>query len=64
MSYKIVPEIRLASSKKNYEVWYQNPKGECVLHKKGLTLDEANKETISVMGHTRLWNDIFNKEKR
>ena len=64
MSYKIITEIKLSPSKRNYEVWYQNTNGESVLHKKGLSLDEANKETVSLMGHTRLWNDIFKGEKK
>ena len=64
MSYKFVPEIKLSPSKRNYEVWCKDSKGESVLHKKGLTLDEANREIISVNGHTRLWNDLFKKEKK
>lgn len=61
MSYKIKPEIKLSPSKRGYELWYVNPKGLRVLHKKNLTLDEAGKESVSLCGHVRLWQDIFKK---
>ena len=63
MSYKFIPEIKLSSSKRSYEVWFKDSKGEDVLHKKGLTLDQANREIISVNGHTRLLNDLLKKVK-
>lgn len=56
MSYKITPEIRMSPDKKAYELWYANPKGQHVLHKKNLTLDEAQRESVSLVGHIRLWN--------
>jgi hypothetical protein len=63
MSYKIVPDIRLANNKKSYEVWYTDSKGEVVLHKKGLSLDDANKESVALRGYQRLWNELFKKAK-
>ncbi len=61
MSYKITPEIKLSPSKRDYELWYVNPKGQRVLHKKHLTLDAAQRESVALSGHIRLWEDIFKK---
>jgi len=59
MSYKITPEITMSPNKRGYELWYVNPKGQRVLHKKNLSLDEAHKESVSLCGYNRLWKDIF-----
>ena len=61
MSYTIKPEIKVSASKRGYDLWYVNAKGLRVLHKKNLTLDEANRESVSLCGHVRLWQDIFKK---
>ena len=58
MSYKITPEIMMSPSKKGYEVWYVTPKGLRVLYKKYLSLDAAQKESVSLCGHARLIEDI------
>lgn len=61
MSYKITPEIKLSASKRGYDLWYVNARGVNVLHKKNLTLDEAQRESVALCGHIRLWMDIFKK---
>jgi hypothetical protein len=61
MSYKITPEIKASPSKKGYDLWYVNANGVSVLHKKNLTLDDAQRESVSLCGYNRLWKDIFKK---
>ena len=52
-------QIRLTASKRNYEVLYSYDNGNSYhLHKSGLTLDQANKEAISIKGHIKLLRDV------
>ena len=56
---EIKTRIQLASNKKSYEVLYSYDKGNSYHpYKSGLTLDEANKEAISIKGHIKLLRDI------
>ena len=51
--------IQLSASKRSYEVLYSYDNGASYhLYKNGLTLDEANKEAISIKGHIKLLRDI------
>jgi hypothetical protein len=63
MSYKSITEIKLSPSKRSYEVWYQNTNGESVLHMKGLSLDEAIKETTIINGGVKFLNDTLQESK-
>lgn len=55
----IKTEIRLSPSSKTYEVWYSVDDGRNFeLHKRGLALKDALKETTIVKGHYRLLKDL------
>jgi hypothetical protein len=56
---RIKTRIQLTANKKSYEVLYSYDNGTTFhLHKSGLTLDQANKESISIKGHIKLLKDL------
>ena len=56
---RIKTKIQMSSSKRSYEVYYSYDNGTSYhLHKTGLTLDEANRESISIKGTIKLLRDL------
>jgi hypothetical protein len=55
----IMTRVQLSESKRSYEVLYSYDNGKTYrLHKKGLSLDEANRESVSVRGTFKLLHDL------
>lgn len=55
----IKTRVQLSENKRSYEVLYSYDNGKTYkLHKKGLTLDEANRESVSITGSFKLLRDI------
>jgi hypothetical protein len=58
---KIKRKIRVAPSKKFYELWIKQGTSPEKLHKTGMTMQQALKES-SLIGYKNLWMDIIKKK--
>lgn len=53
-----IPVIRMSSSKKGWEVWFNDR-----LYKRFNTIEEAGEETVSINGHLKFLSDLMSPEK-